>query len=793
MTNLPYPSDRRVSSFLNLRLITLLRPPYVSAILLTAVIAFGVRLWITGISGLGYNEAGYALGAWKLLYGTSFGGQAYLQSAPGYSQVLSLALLAFGASDPALRFIPVIAGIGTVLLCMPLAKVIGKVPATVSALLFALLPTWAGVSSTVSPDGTAVFLALLAFVLMTTHVRMASTLAGALLSGYLLASGSSGVWLSALCLITLALTLGSRYTHSRLLGSTVSFLVGAATGLTTFFTRPPTFVSSSGLSRAGSSSWGWTHSIPLAAGIVILAIAAFVLLFMQSSQPRQRLTGTLVLTAAILNLLMAILPGWIGPSPVVVLLPLTLGIGMLASEIVEHIQVVRCIPQLALAALCVIALGAIQNMYGQALASTPEGLAVYTSPPAMIKNSLLYVRKVSSEVYRNDRDNEHPAGGTQLVTQIQPALSNWAFWYLRDLDNVSAASRPSSGTDVFIARGRDPRTYSGYHKQVMVWSTGPVSLYWKQSIWKQINPLAGSSYKPKSKYNLFSGAPPGNRPGQLYNPSGIALGPDGKIYVVDQGNNRVEKYDRKGRFIRQWGSAGSGDGQFADSGENLGPTGIAASDRYVWVADTWNHRIEQFTVSGKFVRAWGSYQNTYGKQSQNIQFPTEFYGPRGIALGKDGLLYITDTGNKRVVVYTQNGKFVRQWGTAGNGPAQLNEPVGIAVSREGKVFVADARNQRVQVFNTNGHPLGRFKVNLWAGQGRLEPYIGLDRYSDVYITDPTSGTVTEYSASGSIISEYSGGDGGSLDTPLGIAVKPNGEVYIVDSNQSSVIHLQRLG
>src|SRR6185312_1422295 len=75
----------------------------------------------------------------------------------------------------------------------------------------------------------------------------------------------------------------------------------------------------------------------------------------------------------------------------------------------------------------------------------------------------------------------------------------------------------------------------------------------------------------------------GSGDGQLSGARGVAVSPDGSIYVADQGNNRIEKFDPNGKFLLKWGGKGQGDGQF-DS-----PSGIAVDKAgNVWVSDLWN-------------------------------------------------------------------------------------------------------------------------------------------------------------------------------------------------------------
>jgi len=82
----------------------------------------------------------------------------------------------------------------------------------------------------------------------------------------------------------------------------------------------------------------------------------------------------------------------------------------------------------------------------------------------------------------------------------------------------------------------------------------------------------------------------GTGDGQFNKPTGIAIASDGSAYVVDMSNNRIQYFTPTGTFIGKWGSQGSGDGQF------IYPSGIAiAPNGYLYVADSYNHRVQYFT------------------------------------------------------------------------------------------------------------------------------------------------------------------------------------------------------
>lgn len=289
---------------------------------------------------------------------------------------------------------------------------------------------------------------------------------------------------------------------------------------------------------------------------------------------------------------------------------------------------------------------------------------------------------------------------------------------------------------------------------------------------------------------------PGSENGQFSSPRGIAVAPDGSIYVADTSNYRVQHFAADGTFLQQWGGK-SPDCPYpgspppdVQSGTFCEPWDVAVgADGSVYVADTWNHRIQKFTANGEFVTSWGA---------GIISDPTNllgFYGPRGITTDSQGNVFITDTGNKRVVSFDAQGNPLGQFGQGGSNQGQLEEPVGLAFDPGGNLYVVDTWNQRVQVFSRdiNGAYTyaSEWEVRGWDGVTPTNyPYLATDNAGHVFITDPDNNRVIEYTTKGEVVRywEDGGSNAGTFNLPVGIAADAQGGVWVVDSGNGRLLH-----
>ncbi len=261
---------------------------------------------------------------------------------------------------------------------------------------------------------------------------------------------------------------------------------------------------------------------------------------------------------------------------------------------------------------------------------------------------------------------------------------------------------------------------------------------------------------------------------------------DGKVFVADENANRIHTYTTDGRFIQSYGET-------VEYSLNRPNSVAILPSGDLLVVDTWNYRILHLAPQGELLTAWGA-AGEYGFDAP-VEPTDAFWGPRDVAIDDAGHIYIADTGNKRIRVYTlENGEAAYQSdiGSGGSGPGELDEPSGLAAHSDGRLFVADTWNRRVSVFNRNGNHLTNFRVRGWYNNVFNRPYLALDESRDMlYITDPDGKRILVYNTVGKCLGSFGeSGDSataGQFQEIGGIAVDGEGFVYISDSAAGKIL------
>jgi len=370
---------------------------------------------------------------------------------------------------------------------------------------------------------------------------------------------------------------------------------------------------------------------------------------------------------------------------------------------------------------------------------------------------------------------------THAITDTQTRAALWDIWYDRDYRRYDELTGKKHTLDEWPLRS-EYRLYIRRDVAAQMWEQSTVAPV-------EIGPTDpyAEGWRELAARQVFGSQ--GTAPGQFQNPNGIEVGPDGFVYVADTGNHRIQKFTADGQFVAAWGQHSS-----VETETGMRPAGFlepwdvaVAPDGTIYVADTWNHRIQRLDAEGNTISVWGLF-GQYGPEE--VVGQSAFYGPRGIVIGPGDRVYVADTGNKRVQVFEPDGQFAFQWGGGGVLDGYLDEPVGISIGPNGVVYVADTWNRRVQVFDKNGTYLRQWAIAGWdTGLPDEKPYLAVDVNGYVYVTDPGHYRVLVFDGLGNYVLSFGqyGLDERSFALPTGIAVAEDGTIYVVDSHGSRVL------
>ena len=260
------------------------------------------------------------------------------------------------------------------------------------------------------------------------------------------------------------------------------------------------------------------------------------------------------------------------------------------------------------------------------------------------------------------------------------------------------------------------------------------------------------------------------------------------------------------KWLSSFGSAGIEGEKFSNPEE-----AAVAPNGNVYVADTGNNRVQEFTSAGKFVEAFGWGVSNGKAEFQNCTSASkceagiagsgagQFNSPDGIAVNAAGtIVYVADGANERVQKFSSEGKYLGKFGGEGSGEGQFGHksawgwegPRSVAVAANGHVYVTDSNS--VQEFSSGGEEY--LKRSLL--EGAAPHGVAVSASGDVYVAEEGTSHVQEFAATlGTPIATWGSEGTGNLQfrCPHGLAAGPGGEVFVADECNDRIQELSSSG
>lgn len=271
---------------------------------------------------------------------------------------------------------------------------------------------------------------------------------------------------------------------------------------------------------------------------------------------------------------------------------------------------------------------------------------------------------------------------------------------------------------------------------------------------------------------------------------GVDVDASDNVFLLTRGQPRVIVYRRDGTFVRSWG-----EDLFTDRthGLTIGPDGR------VYCVDDGAHCVYVLSPTGERLATIGTpgaaSDTGYDGSLESIKGGGPFNRPTNLAVAPSGDLYVSDGyGNCKVHRFSAGGDLIASWGEPGSGPGQFNLPHGIAVAADGRVLVADRENDRIQVFTADGQFLAEWTdiqrpTNVRIDRdGRLyvsELWWRVGQSSQVHgpVTRDAPGRVSVLDADGRVLTRWGGPDrcaAGNFVAPHDICVDSHGDLYVAE-------------
>jgi uncharacterized protein (TIGR03663 family) len=372
----------------------------------------------------------------------------------------------------------------------------------------------------------------------------------------------------------------------------------------------------------------------------------------------------------------------------------------------------------------------------------------------------------------------------QALTDGPTRAALWQIWFNRNYEPYARLANINTLTLTNWQPSDSFRMYLRKDIAAQIWEygTSPVTIE------PSVDPYEQNTIELNADLILFG------EEYQFNAPRDLAFANDNTFYVTDSRNHRILHLDPDGRLINAWGDYGASDYQaniMAPEGSFNEPWGLGVGpDGSVYVADTWNNRIQKFTADGQFVTMWGQFGAG--------ESPYHFWGPRGVAVDDQGRVFVTDTGNKRVVIFDSDGNHLADFGGAGLGVGQFDEPVGIEVDDQGRLYIADTWNKRIQIMIPFNDMLSypshiTWDINAWYGESLdNKPFLAIDQAYRTYVADPIMGRILVFDQNGNFLLTWGGFGAGTdeIGIAAGIAVDADGFVWVSDAGNNRLMRFR---
>lgn len=252
-----------------------------------------------------------------------------------------------------------------------------------------------------------------------------------------------------------------------------------------------------------------------------------------------------------------------------------------------------------------------------------------------------------------------------------------------------------------------------------------------------------------------------NTAGQIMTGAGLTVH-NGRLYVCDYGNGRVQVFTTDGAYVRQWAATS--------------PTGIIVNpvNERVYVASA-SDVVKVYSLAGDSLGSLTTSGSGVGQTGAQY----------GIAVDASGNMYVSDSGNDRVEVYSAAGTFLREFGSSGTGDGQLGFPGGVAVDSTGNVYVFDWGLQRVSKFANDGTFLAKWgSTGTAAGSFSDALMLAVGPDDHVYVGDRGNDRIQEFTGDGAYVRSITAT---GLTQPLGVTLSPGKTLYAARNDEGTQI------